>query len=123
MEQTANPSTSVVEWFWSAPPEALFTQKDLAAVTALSHSFFERARWTGTGPKFVKLGGGHLVRYVKRDALNWLNESAPVVSTSERPQPAIGAPREPRAKQKARAKAKSTRRVASKGRRSQQVEA
>jgi hypothetical protein len=108
----------VVEWFWSAPPEALFTQKDLAAVTGFSESYFERGRWAGYGPKFRKVGG-KLVRYTKGDSASWINQNPPMASTSELPRPVVGAPRKPRKKQepsgttqrKARAGPKSPRRV------------
>lgn len=118
----------LVKQFWEAPDEALFTQKDLAAVTGFSESYFERGRWAGYGPKFRKVGG-KLVRYTKGDSASWINENPPVASTSEFPQPVV-APREPRKQreqprgntkqQKARAKpkAKSTRGV----RRRQQAE-
>ena len=45
-----------VDAFWSAHPDALFPQRTLEAVTDYSPAYFERARWAGTGPKFIKLG-------------------------------------------------------------------
>jgi hypothetical protein len=64
---------SVVKQFWEAPDEALFTQKDLEAVTGLSGAYFKRGRWAGYGPKFLKLGG-RLVRYTKGDSVRILCE-------------------------------------------------
>ena len=55
--------SSAVCQFWAAPDEALFSQAVLVAITNLSNAFFERARWAGCGPRFIKLG--RLVRYRK----------------------------------------------------------
>lgn len=33
-----------------------FTQKELARYWGISHRTLERWRWSGTGPKFLKLG-------------------------------------------------------------------
>jgi predicted DNA-binding transcriptional regulator AlpA len=73
--------SSAVAQFWSAPDQALFPQTVLVAVTGLSHAHFERARWSGTGPKFVKLG--RMVRYRKVDVIDWINQRPPAASTSE----------------------------------------
>jgi predicted DNA-binding transcriptional regulator AlpA len=50
----------------------LWTQKDLAAYLSKSTKWCERARWEGTGPKFVKLG--RHVRYRVSDVLAWIEE-------------------------------------------------
>jgi predicted DNA-binding transcriptional regulator AlpA len=73
--------SSLVRQFWAAPDEALFPQTVLVAITGLSAAYFERGRWAGYGPKFIKLG--RLVRYRKADVLDWINHRPPVASTSE----------------------------------------
>jgi hypothetical protein len=107
---------SVVKQVWEAPDEALFTQKDLEAVTGLSGAYFERGRWAGYGPKFLKLGG-RLVRYTKGDSVSWIKQNPSVASTSETLPHPVGSPRGPRkklehprgdAKQKALAKPSPT---------------
>lgn len=106
MESVETPldRASAVNQFWNAHDEALFAQPVLTAVTDLSDAYFERGRWAGFGPRFLKLGRS--VRYRKADVLDWMNQRPPLASTSETlPQPV--------AKRKARAK---PRRVASKKR-------
>jgi predicted DNA-binding transcriptional regulator AlpA len=73
--------TSSVTQFWAAHDEALFAQPVLVALTGLSASYFERARWEGGGPRFLKFG--RLVRYRKADVVDWINQRQPVASTSE----------------------------------------
>jgi predicted DNA-binding transcriptional regulator AlpA len=73
--------SSVVCQFWAAPDEALFPQAVLVAITNLSNAYFERGRWAGYGPRFIKLG--RLVRYKKRDVLAWIAQRPAVSSTSE----------------------------------------
>lgn len=67
--------------FWAAHEDALFPQFTLTAITGLSGAYFERARWAGFGPKFIKLG--RLVRYRKSHVLAWLNQHPTVASTTE----------------------------------------
>ena len=43
--------------------------KKAAEITGLSKSFFDRARCTGNGPPYFKLGGG--IRYKVGDLLAW----------------------------------------------------
>jgi predicted DNA-binding transcriptional regulator AlpA len=71
--------TSSVTQFWAA--HALFAQPVLVALTGLSAAYFERARWEGGGPRFLKFG--RLVRYRKADVVDWINQRQPVASTSE----------------------------------------
>lgn len=73
--------TSAVSQFWKAHDEALFPQPVLTAITGLSAAYFERGRWAGYGPKFLKLG--RLVRYRKADVVDWINQHPPLASTSE----------------------------------------
>jgi predicted DNA-binding transcriptional regulator AlpA len=74
-------SDSEVSRFWAAHEQALFTQNIVAAVVGMSAAYFERARWAGGGPPFLKVG--RLVRYRKADVLAWINQRPPVASTSE----------------------------------------
>lgn len=73
--------SSAVTQFWKAHDEALFPQPVLTAITGLSPAYFERGRWAGYGPKFLKLG--RMVRYRKADIVDWINQRPPVASTSE----------------------------------------
>lgn len=47
--------------------EKLYTQTEAAPIFGKSRFWFERARWAGTGPEFIKIGRS--VRYTGR-ALN-----------------------------------------------------
>jgi predicted DNA-binding transcriptional regulator AlpA len=91
--------SSAAKQFWAAPDEALFPQAALVAVTGLSNAHFERCRWQGTGPRFVKLG--RLVRYRKSDVVAWIEKRPAVSSTTEAAEkfgPQFGSPRGPRKK-------------------------
>jgi predicted DNA-binding transcriptional regulator AlpA len=81
MEAVSVDVRSVVDQFWSAHDNALFPQSTLAAATGMSNAFYERARWSGDGPKFMKIG--RLVRYRKADVLEWLNRGKSAASTGE----------------------------------------
>jgi hypothetical protein len=113
-ENTHLDKASVVKEFWAAPDEALVDQKVMEAVTGLSSAFFERARWAGKGPPYIKIAGR--VRYVKGSIARWINPSV----TSETPRPVVAAPKarkkpgQPRGngKQKARPGSKRERRTA-----------
>lgn len=67
--------------FFNAHPEALFAQLTLAALRKCSEGLLERERWSGGGPRFLKIG--RLVRYKKSDVLSWLNAQPCCTSTSE----------------------------------------
>ncbi len=62
-------------------PDALYTQTELAPVLRKSLAWFERARWAGTGPAYVKVGRQPLYR--GSDVLAWL-DARTRVSTSDR---------------------------------------
>lgn len=49
---------------------ALMDQKTVAKYVGKSCAWFERARWEGKGPRFVKLG--RHVRYRAEDILDWI---------------------------------------------------
>ena len=53
------------------PEDELLTTKEAAALTKMSVAWFERARWDGSGPPYLK--PGRSVRYVKRELLEWLS--------------------------------------------------
>ena len=58
----------------------LLNQRDLAAYLGKSTAWCERARWSGDGPKFIKLGRN--VRYKADDVLAWIDANSHS-STSE----------------------------------------
>lgn len=49
----------------------LLSQKQLAEYLGKSTSWCERARWSGDGPKFIKLGNH--VRYRVEDVVAWID--------------------------------------------------
>jgi predicted DNA-binding transcriptional regulator AlpA len=60
--------------------DELMTTEDLGVMTKSPPSRWNKARLTGDGPPFLKLG--HLVRYRKSDVLAWLAAQPRVNSTS-----------------------------------------
>ncbi|MDP6096791.1 MAG: helix-turn-helix domain-containing protein [Gammaproteobacteria bacterium] len=50
----------------------LYTEKEAAAWTGFSVAYFQRARWEGKGPRYIKLGRN--VRYREDDLLAWISE-------------------------------------------------
>jgi predicted DNA-binding transcriptional regulator AlpA len=61
--------------------DKLYTQTDLMPVLRKSKNWFERKRWDGSGPRYLKIGRS--VLYRGEDVLSWLNEQARK-STSDR---------------------------------------
>ena len=61
--------------------EKLLTEKEAARVTGLSPAWFQRKRWAGDGPPFVKFG--HAVRYKESDLEAWIDAHAGRRSTSD----------------------------------------
>lgn len=61
--------------------DELLTTEELAAFTKTPKSRWDKARLTGDGPPFIKLG--HLVRYRRSDAFSWINAQPRLSSTSE----------------------------------------
>lgn len=59
----------------------LMTQRDLAAYLSKSIAWCERARWTGDGPRFVKLG--RHVRYRADDVMAWIDSNSRCSTTVE----------------------------------------
>lgn len=74
-----NPVPTPSEALVSLP--RLMSQKDLAAYLGKSIAWCERARWTGDGPVFVKLGRN--VRYRAADVLAWIDANARTSTTEE----------------------------------------
>jgi predicted DNA-binding transcriptional regulator AlpA len=98
--------SSMVGQFWGAPDQALFTERTLVALTGLSEAYFQRARWSGDGPKFLKIGSR--VRYRKVDICAWLNQGESAESTSRVvPIPALAARRAGREQARDNAKPKA----------------
>ena len=52
------------------PP--LFDTKTLSTALGLTSAWAEHARWKGTGPNFIRVGGA--VRYRREDVLQWLEK-------------------------------------------------
>jgi predicted DNA-binding transcriptional regulator AlpA len=61
--------------------DKLYTQADLMPVLRKSKNWFERKRWDGSGPRYLKIGRS--VLYRGEDVLSWLDEQART-STSDR---------------------------------------
>ena len=51
-------------------PEKLYSQKELAPILGKSEAWFERARWSGSGPAFIKVGRSP--RYMGATINAWL---------------------------------------------------
>ncbi|WP_414713683.1 helix-turn-helix transcriptional regulator [Sphingomonas sp.] len=62
-------------------PDELLTTDELAAETKTPKSRWDKARLTGDGPPFIKIG--HLVRYRRSDVRAWLSAQPCVTSTSQ----------------------------------------
>ncbi len=76
-----NPQFSSVHASSTAPlrplahPEKLLTTKEVATLTGLSASFFNKRRIYGGGPKFLRLNANSkigAIRYRLPDVLDWL---------------------------------------------------
>lgn len=52
----------------------LMDQRELCAYIGKSTSWAERARWSGDGPKFIKIG--RHVRYRVTDVLAWIESNS-----------------------------------------------
>jgi predicted DNA-binding transcriptional regulator AlpA len=61
--------------------DRLLNEKEAASLIGLSPAWFQRKRWEGGGPVFVKLD--RAVRYRERDLLAWIETHAGFRSTSE----------------------------------------
>ncbi len=59
----------------------LLTEKQAAELTGLSVFWFQRKRWEGGGPPFIKFD--RAVRYRSEDLVVWLDQRAGFQSTSE----------------------------------------
>lgn len=55
---------------------ATYTQKDAATKLRKSTSWFERSRWAGNGPRYIKVGRS--VLYLGKDLNAWLEAQARV---------------------------------------------
>lgn len=54
------------------PPEKIMTTEEVADYLSVSPIFLAKAKITGRGPKFSKLGG--VVRYRLSEIHRWMNE-------------------------------------------------
>ena len=88
--------TQLIVDFWRLPEDALVDQRVVAAVLGYSQAWCERSRWSGLGPRFVRLGGvqttnrrgetkfyGGRVRYRVSDIRAFIAERPCVRSTSQ----------------------------------------
>jgi len=49
--------------------DRLITEKEASKITGLSVAWFQRKRWSGGGPPYVKLD--HAVRYWETELFDW----------------------------------------------------
>ena len=61
--------------------EPLLDDRDLEEITGKARSSWQKARLTGDGPPFIRLG--RLVRYRRGDVESWLASHASLRSTSD----------------------------------------
>jgi predicted DNA-binding transcriptional regulator AlpA len=61
--------------------DQLITEKEAARRTGLSVAWFQRKRWEGGGPPFIKFS--HAVRYRESDLAAWIDERAGHRSTAD----------------------------------------
>lgn len=54
-----------------------------------SRQWFQRERWKGTGPKFIKINGSGKVLYSINDTDKWFESFSSYNSTSDYPKPPI----------------------------------
>ena len=52
--------------------DELLTTDEAAALVKLSEKWFRQARWTGSGPPYMKIG--RAVRYEKAVLLDWFRQ-------------------------------------------------
>lgn len=65
------------------PPPVYIGEKEAVKLTGMSAAWFQRARWAGNGPPFIKMGGKRgKVQYNREELLKWF-EAHKVGSTSE----------------------------------------
>ena len=63
--------------------KVLFTQKDIEEIFDIKKSTAEQWRLRGCGPKFIRLEGSRLIRYRRKDVLEFLEGQVSVSSTAE----------------------------------------
>lgn len=61
--------------------DRLLTEKEAARITGLSVYWFQRKRWEGGGPLYVKFD--RAVRYRESDLQQWIDQHAGRRSTSQ----------------------------------------
>lgn len=85
-QKTAEPAVvyqATIQSKQEAPVPVYVSEKEAARITGLSTAWFQRARWAGNGPPFIKLGGAHRkVQYNREELLKWF-EARKVNSTSD----------------------------------------
>ena len=63
--------------------DRLLTEKEASRITGLSVAWFQRKRWAGGGPPYVKLG--RAVRYRESELWSWIESHSGHSSTSSYP--------------------------------------
>lgn len=66
--KTMEPSLSSLQ----QDPERLFDTNEAAEIYRKSKQWFERHRWAGTGPKYIKIG--RTPYYRAADLLEWIKQ-------------------------------------------------
>jgi predicted DNA-binding transcriptional regulator AlpA len=61
--------------------DRLISEKEAAQITGLSVAWFQRKRWAGGGPPYVKIG--RCVRYRETDLVAYIDARAGYLSTSD----------------------------------------
>ena len=69
--------------------DRLISEEEASKITGLSKAWFQRKRWAGGGPPFVKFD--RAVRYKESDLLAWIEAHSGRRSTSEEQQAAAPA--------------------------------
>lgn len=64
-------------------PPMYISEKDASIRYSLSRSWFQRARWAGRGPSFIKVNGGKVL-YPLQAADQWFKQFCLRNSTSEK---------------------------------------
>ena len=54
---------------------AILTEREAAVWSGYSVAYFQRARWEGKGPRFIKLGRN--IRYREEHLLAWISKENP----------------------------------------------
>lgn len=65
------------------PHKPLFTSFDIEEIFGVKKSTVEQWRLRGCGPKFIRLEGSRLIRYRRKDVIDFIESQVAVGSTTE----------------------------------------